>query len=45
MVGSAGPDDRLVEGAEEQAEQDGEEDLHLRALAQPEGRVFGELAV
>src|SRR4026207_2092019 len=35
-------DDGLVEGAEEQSEHDREEDLHLRALAQPKPRVFFE---
>ena len=35
-------DDGLVERAEEQAEHDREEDLHLRAMTQAEGRVFLE---
>ena len=35
-------DDRLVQRAEEQAEQDGEEDLHLRPVGQVEGRVVLE---
>ena len=35
-------DDRLVEGAEEQAEHDGEEDFHLRPVAQAESRIILE---
>src|SRR6185312_5101821 len=37
--GERRPDDRLVEGAEEEPEHDREEDLHLRAVAQAEGGV------
>ena len=38
-------DDRLVERAQEQAEHDREEDLHLRALAQTKRWIFGERRV
>ena len=37
-----GADDGLVEGAEEQAQHDREEDLHLLAVAEAEGRIFFE---
>ena len=33
-------DDRLIERAQEQPEHDGEEDLHLRPVGQPESRVL-----
>ena len=41
-LGQCRSDDRLVEGAEEQPEQDRAEDLDLRAPVQPERRVLRE---
>ena len=37
-----GPDDRLIEGDEEQSKKDRPEDLELLPLAQPEGWVFSD---